>query len=533
MKAEDGSRGLSLREVLTVMFKRKWLILTVALLIFGGASVGAVTAPREYEASAMLMLTRARADLTVTPFEVSGGALGLRLNPSQDLVSESEMMRRRSLLLHVVQTLGSEATLSGRLPGAGDAAADTDSQAIDSGILGRMHEMVSFARPAMAAPVRLLGSFNTKEPLPQADLAIQALGRQLRVAPVENTNLIRLTLTANDSAYAAKVLDVLVSEYLEQYVRIRTNPGAVEFFEGQVNTLARELREAEDAKQALEEKYGVRRLDAQTDIYLRAAADREVQLQTVRSDADGLRERVRILREQLDKTPEKIRSSEEVRVNPVLDSMRSRLMDLELQRNKMLQLYTEQDRRVQDVEREIALLRQRLTTEPTVEFARESFAPNPIRNPLQLELVTAESQLLTATVRAKNLERDVQEGEARLDKVGRAVYDRQRLERKVKMLEETYLIYAKKYEEARISGAMDKNRIVNIAVVEPVNISAKSGVNGRSAFELALMGAAFGLVLGVGGAFGREYFDRTFSTEASVQRELKLPVLGSIPEDKK
>jgi len=532
MGANDVSRGVSLREILTVMFKRKWLILTVALLIFSGASIGAVTAPREYEASTMLMLTRARADLTVTPFDASSGALGLRLNPSQDLVSESEMMRRRSLLLHVVQTLGSEATLTGRLP-IGDAAANTDSQAIDTGILGRMHEMVSFARPAMAAPVRLLGSFNSKEPLPQADLAIQALRRRLKVAPVENTNLIRLTLTANDSAYAAKVLDLLVSEYLEQYVRIRTNPGAVEFFEGQVNTLARELREAEDAKQTLEEKYGVRRLDAQTDIYLRATADREMQLQTVRSDADGLREKVRVLRDQLEKMPEKIRSSEEVRVNPVLDSMRSKLMDLELQRNKMLQLYTEQDRRVQDVEREIALLRQRLTTEPTVEFARESFGPNPIRNPLQLELVTAETQLLAATVRAKNLERDVQEGEARLDKVGRAVYDRQRLERKVKMLEENYLIYAKKYEEARISSAMDKNRIVNIAVVEPVNITAKSGVNGRSAFELALMGAAFGLVLGVGGAFGREYFDRTFSTEASVQRELKLPVLGSIPEDKK
>ena len=138
-----------------------------------------------------------------------------------------------------------------------------------------------------------------------------------------------------------------------------------------------------------------------------------------------------------------------------------------------------------------------------------------------------------ASVRAKNLEGDLKEAESRLDRVSKAVYDRVRLERKVKMLEENYLIYAKKYEEARISSAMDKNRIVNISIVEPVSIAAKPGVNGRSAFELALMGGAFGLVLGLGGAFGREYFDRTFSTEASVRRELRLPVLGSIPEDKK
>src|SRR5262245_57112029 len=152
MSADDGSRGVSLREILTVLFKRKWLIVTVALLIFLGAAIGVMIAPREYEAASILMLTRARADLTVTPFEASG-ALALRLNPSQDLVSESELLQRRSLLLHIVRTLGSEATLSGRLPAEEDAA---ESQAIESPVMGRLQELVSFARPAMAAPVRLL-----------------------------------------------------------------------------------------------------------------------------------------------------------------------------------------------------------------------------------------------------------------------------------------------------------------------------------------------------------------------------------------
>jgi uncharacterized protein involved in exopolysaccharide biosynthesis len=199
----------------------------------------------------------------------------------------------------------------------------------------------------------------------------------------------------------------------------------------------------------------------------------------------------------------------------------------------MLQLYTEQDRRVQDVEREIALLRQRFASEPNVEFARESYGPNPARTPLQLDLINTETQLLSATVKTKNLERDIQAAEARLDQVSKTAYDRQRLERKVKMLEESYLIYAKKYEEARISNAMDKNRIVNISVVEPVNIVAKPGTGGKSALDLALLGTVFGLVIGVGGAFGREYINTTFSTEESARRQLRLPVLGSIPEERK
>jgi uncharacterized protein involved in exopolysaccharide biosynthesis len=532
MSTDDGSRGVSLREVLTVLFKRKWFILSVTLLTLTGVCVGTLMTPPEYQASAMLMLTRARADLTVTPFETSGGALSLRLNPSQDLVAESELLKRRSLLLHVVKTLGSETTLAGRLPEEEETSA-SDGLATGNANVGELHQLVSFARPALAGPVRLLGSLNGQEPLTKVDRAIQALGQRLRVAPVENANLIRLTLTAKDPGYAGKVLDLLVAEYLDQYVRIRTNPGAVQFFEGQVQTLARDLREAEDAKQALEQKYGVRRLEAQTDLYLKAAVDRELQLQTTRSEVDGLREKVRVLRDQLAALPDKVRASEEIRVNPVQDSMRAKLLELELERNKLLQKYTDHDRRVQDVEREIALLRQRLVGEPNWEFARESYGPNPARTPLHLDLINAETQLLGATVKASNLERDLREAETRLDQVGRAVYDRQRLERKIKMLEENYLIYAKKFEEARISAAMDKNRIVNISVVEPVSIAAKPRANGRGALDLALLGAAFGLVLGVGGAFGREYFNRTFSTEDSVRRQLNLPVLGSIPEERR
>jgi succinoglycan biosynthesis transport protein ExoP len=530
MKAEEGSLGVTLREILTVVFKRKWLILTVAFVIFAGAAIGAMLAPREYEANAILMMTRARADLTVTPFDASSGALALRLTPSQDLVGESELLKRRSLLLHIVKTLGSKSTLSGRLPspdGSDEAQAPSDS------LFGQMREMVTFVRPAGAGPARILAPFATKEPLSQAELAVQALARQLKVAPVDNTNLIKVTLAANDPAYAGKVLDLLLGEYLEQYVQMRTNPGAVQFFETQVTTLARELREAEDAKQTLEQKYGVRRLETQTDLYLKAASDREAMLQAARTEADGLREKVRMLRDQLERMPEKVRASEEIRVNPMQDAMRAKLFDLEIQRNKALQLYTDDDRRVQDLEREITLLRQRLTTEPNVEFAKESYGQNPTRLPVQLELVNAESQLVGTTVKVKNLEQDLREAEGRLDQMSKAVYDRTRLERKVKMLEENYLVYAKKYEEARISSAMDKNRIVNISVVEPVNIAAKPGVNGRSGLQLALMGAAFGLVLGVGGAFGREYLDRSFSTEENVRRQLNLPVLGSIPEDKK
>jgi uncharacterized protein involved in exopolysaccharide biosynthesis len=148
-----------------------------------------------------------------------------------------------------------------------------------------------------------------------------------------------------------------------------------------------------------------------------------------------------------------------------------------------------------------------------------------VRNPLLVDLVNTEATLLRVRVRTKMLERDMQDFYGRLRHIDRAAYERARLDRRVKALEEAYLMYAKKYEEARISYAMDQSRLVNVTLAEPVYVTP---IAQRGTDQLGLLGAAVALLTGVGAAFLRESFSRSFTTEASVPRHLSLPLLGSV-----
>jgi capsular polysaccharide biosynthesis protein len=79
---------------------------------------------------------------------------------------------------------------------------------------------------------------------------------------------------------------------------------------------------------------------------------------------------------------------------------------------------------------------------------------------------------------------------------------------------------------------MDKSQIVNINLVEPVQVKANAGVGGKSGLSWLFLAGSIGMVAGVGGASSRDFFDHSLSTDQSVKRNVGLPVLGSIPEQR-
>ena len=84
--------------------------------------------------------------------------------------------------------------------------------------------------------------------------------------------------------------------------------------------------------------------------------------------------------------------------------------------------------------------------------------------------------------------------------LNRRSLDLERLSREVGLAEEAYLLYKKKHEEARISAAMDAQRLVNVTVAQPArppsgsrNPSArKSPASRRSRARASIQSSAAG-----------------------------------------
>ena len=105
------------------------------------------------------------------------------------------------------------------------------------------------------------------------------------------------------------------------------------------------------------------------------------------------------------------------------------------------------------------------------------------------------------------------------------------LERQVKINEDNYQLYLKKMEEARISNAMDSQKLANISVVDPALPPLKP-VKPKILLNI-ILSILLGGFASIGLAFSLEYFSHTFNKPEEVEQQASLKVLAAIPSIKR
>ena len=96
------------------------------------------------------------------------------------------------------------------------------------------------------------------------------------------------------------------------------------------------------------------------------------------------------------------------------------------------------------------------------------------------------------------------------------------------MARENYRLYLTKFEESRISEAMDTEKISNVSLVEPAQPPPEPVARPRRI--IVLIGLFLGLFGGLGFAIFMEYLDDTLEQPEDVEDYLDTLVLTSIPE---
>jgi hypothetical protein len=107
--------------------------------------------------------------------------------------------------------------------------------------------------------------------------------------------------------------------------------------------------------------------------------------------------------------------------------------------------------------------------------------------------------------------------------------DQQDLIRTAKADEDAYLLYLRKREEARIGDALDQQRILNVAIVEPPVAPA---LPNQSVFTYFVLAFGLSVAFSLGLCFAAEYVDPTVRTPDEAKKLLGLPVLAWLPASK-
>src|SRR5580704_4549899 len=287
----------TMRELAAVMFRQRMVFVGVAGLVFVLAVVYAF-AGATYRAHVKVLVRRGRADPPVASQENAPPDFSRVEVTEEELNSEVELLKDDDVLRRVVE--------------ANDLAA---------------HDWLRWLRPH-------------EEQAARVQRAAKKLASKLEVESIKKTNLIAVSYGASDPQLAAHVLQSLASVYLEKHMEVHRPQGQLHFFDQQTGESRRQLEAAQGKLMDFTKSHDVVVAAQQRDLVLQRLSDVEASYRQTQVEMSGTEQRVRELREQLAKLPERTTTQVRTADNPeLLRALKASLLDLELKKTQLLTKY--------------------------------------------------------------------------------------------------------------------------------------------------------------------------------------------------
>jgi uncharacterized protein involved in exopolysaccharide biosynthesis len=214
--------------------------------------------------------------------------------------------------------------------------------------------------------------------------------------------------------------------------------------------------------------------------------------------------------------------------NPqLMEKLKSTLLELELKRSELLTKFEPSYRPVQEVEQQIAHTRDAIAAAEKAPLRDETTDTDPTYEALRAELAKSNTDLAALQTRETATASMVRSYRANSQRLDQQEVLQEDMLRSAKANEENYLLYLRKQEEARISDALDRQRISNVLVAEAASVPFKPQ---RYRLVFVMIGGLFAALASVTLAFVMDRWDPSFRTPQEVQDFLGSPVLAAFPK---
>jgi len=463
----------SLRDFLHVLFKRQHQILLFFFITVATVAVGTFMAKPVYEAKAQILVKIGRQNLYIPPNSTSGQVINF--NRDNQVNSEIELLKSRSLSEKVVKSLGHE---------------------------------------------------NIYKDIDHKD-AVLKFQNSLSVDGIKKSDVIVVSFKHKDPEIAAKIVNTLANAYLVEHLLVHKNLHSYNFFEDQSQVLKTRLEQSEAALETFKKQNGVTALDEQQRLILNHISNLRAEMDRTLTQEAETENRILQIRQQFEKTPETISQGEEVDHNPFLiSSLEARFVELQLKEKELLLKYEPQNRLVENVREEIEMVQSRLAEKETKRYGKSRVGLNTTYQRLEEDLFRnqAESKALTAKKEIQITQ--FAENQVRLENLNQVEVELNQLQQAVDVNRQNYRLYLAKFEESRISDAMDNKKMTNVSLMEAA-LPPMKPVSPK-VFLNILVSIFMGLFGGLGLAFFTEYLDDSLEKPENVEEALQLPVLVSV-----
>lgn len=522
MEVEETTLNSLVRDFLFVLFRHKWKILTLFLLILAGATWFIMRMPDIYQSRATLLLRPGRESVTDPIFQDTGQVMGRSMKREQEIQSEIQIIKSQDVAQKVLDKIGGPDVIL--------AALEKEKQS--GGGPGGPPSFFAKLKGWIKSLLKpILGRIKGPK-LGKRERALKVLMERLDVSNPRDTNNIELHFEFLDPALSQKILSALIDVYKVKHLEVHKTQGSLAFFEDQSAKLQKELDAAEERLRKYKIESGYSSLTAMRDSLLQRLGDLRMEYSKNLSELEGTKAKVAELKAALAPLPEMVTTSRSKGGSgwSAAERMREKLFELELKRLDLLSRYSNESTVVQEVEKQIAEARKIIGAEGTQQYETEGL--NPIRQQLQQDLLASMAQLASLQARTSILERQWKKAQEELEamdtRINEADFTVAQLSRKIALLKENYQRYMTNREQARIAEDLEKRRISSISVIQPPTLPLRPSKPKRlQNLILAFLLAVFG---GIGVAYAFEFMDDTIRRPEQIEPLLGVPLLASIPK---
>ncbi|HZP07555.1 MAG TPA: Wzz/FepE/Etk N-terminal domain-containing protein [Terracidiphilus sp.] len=471
----------SLRSAVEAAFRYRRLWVLVTLGVIALTLVYTLLTPKEYRSEMELLVQNTRGSEQITP-DRNNGAVTINDVTEEQINSEIELLRSRGLANVVVDPQWNSRQISTM----------------------------------------------SKSQLKAHDKAVTEFEKHLSTELVRKSNVIHLTYAASDPHQATEYMTRLLTAFLAKQRDIAQPPGTADFFASEADRYKKELDDAQQKLAAFQQQQQIVSLpdtEQNVDNQINAA---EVELRSTDAQISELTHKLGTQTRQLKGISTRQTTVERTVPNEYsIEQLNTMLAELENKRTSLRTKFTDNDRLVQEINKQVADTKAALANAQHMTSQERSSDVNPVWQTLTASIVQNESDRQALKARHDALVQQIADLRGKLSNVEGSTVDFTTLHQKVTDLQNNYQLYTQKRDEARMADAMNANKLLNVAVAQSPTFTV-SPFRPRPAVDMAL-GGFTAIILASFVVFFAEMGRSTIASANELESVARFPVLAVVP----
>lgn len=349
----------------------------------------------------------------------------------------------------------------------------------------------------------------------------------LQIRSIKRTDMLSISLKSNDADEAALLINTLIEVYSSMDLEwARGEMTHLEsFLSEQISKKEVQLADSEKKLQQFQKQEQIFGIDENSNLLLGNLMDAESEFYQVKAEKNIIHERMDYIQGQLTQEEKNLTQRVSNSIDNRLFAIKNEIALKESELITAISQQGEEHQIVRNLRDKIDGLKKNIKNETRSLIAQGISVADPIkfRQSLMDSVISLTARVAMLDTKADEFKKLVDRYQGQLGSLPEQMLEYTRLSRNLKIYADTYSLMRQKLEEVRINQAsqIGKVRVVDEALPNYRRISPDNKKN-------MIMGLLFGLMLSLGIAFQREFFDRTIKSVSELDKR-HLSILALIP----